>query len=409
VLECSNSKLLVRSSEETPVKVIEHASPRAHVVVDDLLAPGELDELRAQVRAIAPLRRIGYMGGPVLYRDRKRNRTIEVPASFVAPRRRAPLLASLEARIWGSELRERLRHSRSPIYSILDHCHAPRLHVSWYGDGDHYGRHQDNNPPSNLTLLFLLGRDPPRFRGGRFVLTHDGATKSHAFKGNRLIIFPSDTHHEVTPVRTTSEDPEDLRVSVQIWPALGPRPLANRETKDVDAAQYVHEFRVPSVVWDGLAAFQDLVHARSSWRGDERALGIFETPRAVLAVLVANVKYVVRRLFPHLRAAPCQVAFAPHVVDAGECARVACRVSSDGVSISSGYIVRRLPGEFELRLFVAVRAHGATARELQTGIAVDADAEQTISAVRRLHGRALRACPGLRGPARARLTPREQP
>lgn len=383
------------------MKLREQSSPRAHVVIDDFLAAAEEARLRGEVKRLAPLRRIGYMGGRVLYRDQKRNRTVELSSGHRCSDGRTPLIAPLCERLWGAELQEKLREAQHPIYRILEHCHAPRLHVSWYGDGDYYAAHKDNNPPSNITILYLLGSERPAFRGGSFVLTHGGKSKRYAFKSNRLIIFPSDTTHEVTPVRMNRGGAGDERVSIQIWPAFGRGPLDKSEDGAIsDAAPYVHDFRIPPIVWDGLAEFTRVVQDEAPWRGAPSLLAIFRTPQAVLDILVANLQYLSRRLFAHLRTS-LDVVFSPRVGE-GELARVTCRLRGVGASAAVGYVVRGGRSGFELGLFSAITVAGRH-HETRGPISLSANAEQTVSEMRRVHQRALRLAPGLAGRTRARL------
>jgi Rps23 Pro-64 3,4-dihydroxylase Tpa1-like proline 4-hydroxylase len=71
--------------------------------------------------------------------------------------------------------------------------------LSAYKNGDHYKSH---NHASVLSLLFWFGKE--NFTGGDLVFSHFNHTVP--FKSNRAILFPSYYNHQITEVKSDSED-----------------------------------------------------------------------------------------------------------------------------------------------------------------------------------------------------------
>ncbi len=77
----------------------------------------------------------------------------------------------------------------SPEYNFYDNTQ-----VLYYENKDTYGNHTDT---AAVTILCWLHRQPKAFVGGDIVLEE---TVKVEMKHNRVLIFPSITRHEVTPV-----------------------------------------------------------------------------------------------------------------------------------------------------------------------------------------------------------------
>ncbi len=75
---------------------------------------------------------------------------------------------------------------------------------SLYTNKDYYGAHRDW---AVATVLFWFCRTPKKFTGGDLVFEEINETIE--FKNNRIVIFPSQFKHEVTPV--VMDDDEDVK------------------------------------------------------------------------------------------------------------------------------------------------------------------------------------------------------
>lgn len=80
--------------------------------------------------------------------------------------------------------------------------------------------HQKNHVFINLTVLFMLCAEPKKFTGGNFVMSYGSEKKVTLFKNNRLLIFPRNTLHKVTPVHLKSNELSNHRFTFQLWPKI---------------------------------------------------------------------------------------------------------------------------------------------------------------------------------------------
>ena len=100
-----------------------------------------------------------------------------------------------------------------------------------HGDGGFFVPHTDTDHPlaadRRISCVYYFNRSPRRFDGGELRLydtwvTLDGTTgaathTSLAPIDNSLVFFPSESFHEVCPVRTESAEFGDGRFTVTIW------------------------------------------------------------------------------------------------------------------------------------------------------------------------------------------------
>ncbi|WP_158914617.1 2OG-Fe(II) oxygenase [Caulobacter sp. S45] len=99
-----------------------------------------------------------------------------------------------------------------------------------HGDGAFFKPHVDNNTDEiyrgrAISFVYYFHVPPKRFSGGALVLydRQDGATFSHTGftrilpQQNSIVFFPSETLHEVEPVKTASADPETARFTLNGW------------------------------------------------------------------------------------------------------------------------------------------------------------------------------------------------
>lgn len=100
-----------------------------------------------------------------------------------------------------------------------------------HGDGAFFKRHTDNGAPDTarrqVSCVYYFHREPRRFTGGNLCLYGTVTEKGARTCGERwfdiepprnsLIVFPSDIHHEVTPVTCASAALADQRLSINGW------------------------------------------------------------------------------------------------------------------------------------------------------------------------------------------------
>lgn len=103
-------------------------------------------------------------------------------------------------------------------------------------EGDFFKVHTDNGSPGTagrrLTAVFHFFREPRRFSGGALnlyeTLEHRGGLVPGPLHtrleplSNSIVLFRSDTFHDVQPVQCGSEDIADGRCAVTIWCREGP-------------------------------------------------------------------------------------------------------------------------------------------------------------------------------------------
>jgi hypothetical protein len=137
------------------------------------------------------------------------------------------------------------------FYERLQSCWAaarPRLRVPefepilseatalLYGDGDFFRAHRDTGPNNTrrVTFVYTMHRTPRRFEGGDLLLydTFFWPDQKHlpswiprfadtytrlVPEDNRLVFFPSEFYHEVTPVSGVGDDLGWARVAINGW------------------------------------------------------------------------------------------------------------------------------------------------------------------------------------------------
>ena len=72
--------------------------------------------------------------------------------------------------------------------------------ISYYEDNDEYLKHRDT---SAVTVLYWLCREPRGFEGGDLYFPQ--LDEWIEFKNNRMIMFPSQAFHQVSPVKLLAE------------------------------------------------------------------------------------------------------------------------------------------------------------------------------------------------------------
>lgn len=106
------------------------------------------------------------------------------------------------------------------------HFEAPSIACAAlaYNDGSFFIAHRDNvqtNYASRLSFNLYLHRRPKAFDGGELLVysrTRRPRVAHRTSPGhNRIVFFPSDTLHEVLPVRCPSQDFSDCRFAITGW------------------------------------------------------------------------------------------------------------------------------------------------------------------------------------------------
>lgn len=89
--------------------------------------------------------------------------------------------------------------------------------ISCYSEGEFYGLHNDDWLMGSLSCILMICDKPKPFKGGEFVLSHNGVEKTIPFKNNTLIIFPSSTMHKSLPIKSNSKKYKDERFTLQFF------------------------------------------------------------------------------------------------------------------------------------------------------------------------------------------------
>jgi hypothetical protein len=215
---------------------VEHDRPRAHLVIDDFFDPKALATALAEVAKLEPklapglVRDVGHDGQSVFFaHETRKNRATWIHEG-------SKTLELFRDALWSAERVAAYAQAREPLFQIIPDCFAPHLQVSSYRTGDHYDFHEDEGAGVNLTAIVFLARNPKAIRGGDLVLSYDGEETTVRFRQNRLLVFPSKTLHRVTPVRITSKDSRDARISLQCWLSHG-RPPKKAAKRGAEADQ----------------------------------------------------------------------------------------------------------------------------------------------------------------------------
>lgn len=119
------------------------------------------------------------------------------------------------------ELRDRMR-GLAP--SLIAHFGLPPVEIgeieaqlTAHNDGHYFRRHQDNRSRETearvLTYVYYFFREPKPFAGGELEIAGDILPVRH----NSIVFFPSETWHEVFPVRCASRAWPDSRFTINGW------------------------------------------------------------------------------------------------------------------------------------------------------------------------------------------------
>lgn len=213
------------------MKIFELFEPRSHVIIDNFLDKLCLEnfftstlKLKETMKTGLQVYRDGHGQEKLVITKDKRNKTSIIRHS--SNNQQNNLLAEFSKKLLDPKIISKLEHANNPIYQLIKFCDPTALQVSAYGDGDYYNYHTDIPPKDtksvfiNLTVLFMICKEPKKFSGGNFVLSHRSQKKVILFKNNRLLIFPCNTLHKVTPVQLKFQDFSNYRFTFQFWPKI---------------------------------------------------------------------------------------------------------------------------------------------------------------------------------------------
>ena len=200
--------------------------PAPFVVVRQLLPPEVHDALLACF-----LSKADEFGAAAttegLHRDYRRSMILPDCFGHVAPELKEAFYGQLLAH-W-PKARVRLRVSEfEPLLS--------ETHALLYRDGDFFASHRDTGPNNTrrVTFLYNLHRTPRQFHGGDLLLYDTYFRPGDGKSGpeqprfaetctrlvpedNRLVFFPSEFYHEVSPVSDVGEDLAGARFAINGW------------------------------------------------------------------------------------------------------------------------------------------------------------------------------------------------
>lgn len=191
------------SAEEIGERILEHGL----AVVDGVLTPGTLDQLREE--ALADFRD-GRLEDARVGRGGELRRTEEIRGDrirWLSPEEATPAQAEYWAMIAG------LRTGLAEFFRI--HLAWMEAHFAVYPEGGHYARHRDQHRGSGSRLvtaiLYLNPGWQPGDGGELRVHPEDAPSVDHAPLHGRLVVFRSDElEHEVLPSRR-------VRVAITGW------------------------------------------------------------------------------------------------------------------------------------------------------------------------------------------------
>lgn len=108
----------------------------------------------------------------------------------------SPMTASLHKIV---EIAKEREYTAFSLMNYFKNISGYNVLLSGYKNGDYYESHRD---ASVLTLLFWFGEE--NFTGGDLIFTDFDHTV--LFKSNRAILFPSYYSHEITEIKSNSEN-----------------------------------------------------------------------------------------------------------------------------------------------------------------------------------------------------------
>jgi len=192
------------------------------VVLDEFLAPQELEELtrftlehEADFQSSEVYSPSAQSG--VINHDYRRSRVL-----MELPEQQEMILARIS-----SVLPQVLQELGMEDFAIAD----TEVQITASNDGDFFLCHDDNGSEGvasrHLTFVYFFHREPRPFEGGELrihdshlqngLYASDGSYQTILPQQNRIVFFPCELMHEITPVRCSSEDFADSRFTLNGW------------------------------------------------------------------------------------------------------------------------------------------------------------------------------------------------
>jgi hypothetical protein len=189
--------------------------PIAHLVIDDFFTTDEYDEVFDIINSLK-----GSME-PGVYVDHRGDRLEEkinvmqkknfnifpkYSTDSIACKR---IIEILENKFWSYEMREIYLTNKDSMFQYHHYNNSNEIMISLYPKNGHYDWHRDIN--RSLTGSVMISND--QVEGGNFYLKNNfGQIKEIEFKTNRVIFFPAECKHMVSPVTNDTE-----RFSIQYF------------------------------------------------------------------------------------------------------------------------------------------------------------------------------------------------
>ena len=192
------------------------------VVLDEFLAPQELDELtrftlehEADFQSSEVYSPSAQMG--VINDDYRRSRVL-----MDLPEQQEIILARIK-----SVLPQVLEKLGMEEFAIAD----TEVQITASNDGDYFLCHDDNGSDGvasrHLTFVYFFHREPRPFEGGELrihdshlqngLYVSDGSYQTILPQQNQIVFFPCELMHEITPVKCSSQEFADSRFTLNGW------------------------------------------------------------------------------------------------------------------------------------------------------------------------------------------------
>ncbi len=202
--------------------------PRTHIVIENFFNDGIADEVFQEILTFkdklkrGTVQRTNKEGTKDLIDERiKMNYSIWYDDYYAQDRNKSTFLVNFNKVFWSNHMKGLFEEHKDPIYYTLLKTRQESTKLSAYGDGDYYTQHVDSQlndiTLTLMTIVYMSCKEPKQFEGGDFVIRFRNEKAVIPFKNNTLIIFASQTIHEVLPIKMTSNKFEDMRFTLQYW------------------------------------------------------------------------------------------------------------------------------------------------------------------------------------------------
>ena len=188
--------------------------PIAHLVIDDFFTEDEYNEVFSLINYLKEFMVRGvYISGSTNNKEKldviqKYNFNVYLSAwpNNIACQR---IKEIIETKFWSYELRKTYLTNKDSMFQYHHYSNLNEIMISKYPKNGHYDWHRDIN--RSLTGNIMISND--QIEGGNFYLkSNSGQIKEIEFKSNRVIFFPAECQHMVSPVTNDAE-----RFSIQYF------------------------------------------------------------------------------------------------------------------------------------------------------------------------------------------------